>query len=187
MREIILLRHGEVDIKNDNNVSSNEFAKWIIDYNNADIKSDFLQKNDIQNVLNKTDILICSTLKRSLQSLEVFEKIPFESNALFNEAEIPYSTANFLRLKVRYWLIIYRILWFLGYEKNAQSYQKTKLRAKDAASHLIELSKNNERIVLIGHGIMNKLIQKELLLNKYLERKKTKNRHWDYAVLEFIK
>ena len=187
MKKIILLRHGEVDIQNYKNMSSIEFGEWIIEYNNADIKSDFLQKNDIKKLLNETDILICSTLRRSLLSLEIFKKMPFECNALFNEAEIPYSSFSFLRLKSKYWLIIYRILWFLGYAKNVESYKKTKIRAKEAAEHLIKLSKNNESVILVGHGIMNKFIQKELLLNKYLERKKTKNKNWDYSVFLFKK
>ena len=187
MKKIILLRHGEVDIKNYENMSSNEFSQWIIEYNNAEIKSDFLQKNDIKMLLNETDILICSTLSRSLQSLAIFKKIPFESNALFDEAEIPYSCSNFLRLKAKHWLVVYRILWFLGYSKNAESYKKTKIRAKVAAGRLIELSKNNKSVILLGHGIMNKLIEKELVLNKYVERKKTKNKNWDYSVFCFEK
>ena len=187
MKKIILLRHGEVDIQNYKNMSSIEFGEWIIEYNNSDIKSDFLQKNDIKKLLNETDILICSTLRRSLLSLETLKKIPFESNALFNEAEIPYSRSNFLRLKAIHWLVIYRILWFLGYSKNAESYKQTKIRAKEATGYLIKLSENNESVILVGHGIMNKLIQKELLLNKYLERKKTKNKNWDYSVFELKK
>jgi len=38
MQKIILLRHGEVNIKDYKNIPANQFGKWIIDYNNSDIK-----------------------------------------------------------------------------------------------------------------------------------------------------
>jgi len=184
MQKIILLRHGEVDIKDYKNISANQFRKWIIEYNNSDIKSEFSSKNEIQNLLNETDILICSNLKRSIQSIEIFDKIPFETNDIFNEAELPYSNWNLLKLNPKIWLIIFRILWLFGYSQNCESFKKTKQRAKNATEKLIELSKQNKPIILIGHGIINKLIQKELILQKWNETKKVKSNNWDYGVFE---
>ena len=79
MQKIILLRHGEVKIEDYKHISANQFGKWIVKYNNSDIKSEFSSKNEIKDILNKTDILICSSLKRSIQSIEIFNKIPFET------------------------------------------------------------------------------------------------------------
>mgnify|MGYP000462882870 CR=1 FL=1 len=33
MQKIVLLRHGEVDIKEYKNISANQFGEWIIEYN----------------------------------------------------------------------------------------------------------------------------------------------------------
>jgi exosome complex RNA-binding protein Csl4 len=65
MKKIILLRHGEVDIENDKNISANEFGQWIIEYNNSNIKPELSSKNEINNLLNKTDILICELKEKS--------------------------------------------------------------------------------------------------------------------------
>ncbi len=184
MQNIILLRHGKVDIKDYKNISANQFGRWIIEYNNSDIKSEFSSKNEIKNLLNEANILICSGLKRSIQSVEIFDKIPFETNDIFNEAELPHSNWNLLKLHPKVWLIFFRILWFFGYSQNCESYKETKQRAKEATKKLIELSKQNQTIILIGHGIMNKLIQKELILQQWNETKKVKNNNWDYGVFE---
>jgi broad specificity phosphatase PhoE len=184
MQKIILLRHGEVEIENSKYISASQFGQWIVKYNNADIKSEFSSKDEIKDLLNSTDILICSNLKRSSQSLEVFEKIPLEKNDIFNEAELPYSNWNLLKLNPQIWLIFFRILWLLGYSNNSESYKDAKQRAKSATEKLIELSTQNKTIILIGHGIMNKLIQKELVALKWIESKKLQNKNWCYGVFE---
>ena len=76
MQKIILLRHGEVEIENYKHISANQFGQWIVEYNNADIKSLISSKDEVKNLLDKADVLICSNLKRSVQSIEVFDKIP---------------------------------------------------------------------------------------------------------------
>lgn len=184
MKKIILLRHGEVDIKDYKNIPANQFKEWIIDYNNSDIKSVFSSKDEIKNLLNQTEVLICSNLKRSIQSVEIFDKIPFETNDIFDEAELPYLNWNLLKLNPKVWLIFFRILWFFGYSQNCESYKDTKQRAKKATEKLINLSNQNQTVILVGHGIMNKLIQKELILHNWNETKKARSNNWDYGVFE---
>jgi broad specificity phosphatase PhoE len=184
MKKIILLRHGEVDIENYQNISANQFWKWITKYNNSDVKSEFLSKNEVKNLLDKTDILICSKLKRSIQSIEIFDKVPFEINDIFNEAPLPFLNWKILKLNPKIWLVIFRLLWLFGYSRNSESFKETKQRAKNATKKLIELSSQNEIIILVGHGIMNKLIQKELILQKWTESKKLQNKNWCYGVFE---
>ena len=184
MQKIILLRHGEVDVKDYKNISANQFDKWIIEYNNSDIKSKFSSKNEIKNLFNETDILICSNLKRSIQSIEIFDKIPFETNDIFNEAQLPFSNWKLLKLSPKIWLVIFRLLWLFGYSRNSESFKETKQRAKNATEKLIELSTLNKTIILVGHGVMNKLIQKELISKRWNEVKKAKNDNWDYGIFE---
>jgi len=182
--KIILLRHGEVDIQNYKKIPASQFGKWVNEYNNSNIKSEFKSKNEIKILFNEADALICSNLKRSIQSVEIFNKIPFEINELFNEAELPYLNLNLLKLNPKVWLIIFRILWFFGYSKNCESFKMTKQRAKIATKNLIKFSKQNKTLILVGHGIMNKLIQKELILLNWNETKSMTNNNWSYGVFE---
>lgn len=184
MKRIILLRHGKVDISNYKSISSTEFGKWIVEYDNSNIKSSFLKKDEVREVLDDADILICSKLKRSTQSLGIFDKVAFETSDIFNEAQLPYFDSSLLKISPKVWLVFFRILWFFGYSGNCESLKKTKQRAFKAANRLMEVSNENKTVVLVGHGIMNKLIRKELLLKKYEENKKAGSDNWDYSVFE---
>lgn len=95
MQKIILLRHGEIDIENYKNISASQFEKWITEYNNSNIKPEFQSKNEMKNLLDKTDILICSNLKRSVQSLEVFDKMPFETNDILMKHSFHFQTGSY--------------------------------------------------------------------------------------------
>ena len=162
MKNIILLRHAKVAIKN-KIIYANELKDYIKQYNEANIIKDSNFKINTTN--HKNHILICSTLKRSIQTSQLFDQKLDFSNNLFNEAQLPYTNKKLFKLPINIWLIIFRTLWFLSYNKNSQSYSQTKKRAKEAANILIKKSKEND-IVLIGHGIMNILIKKELKKSK---------------------
>lgn len=186
MQKIVILRHGEVDIKNNEYITSKEFSDWIIQYNDSNIKTDFLEKEKIKYLFNKTDIFICSSLKRSIQSIELLNKKPYEINAIFNEAPLPDFNGKFLKLNPKIWLVLFRLLWLFGYSKNCESYSETKQRAKEAVIRLTDLSKQHKNVILIGHGVMNKLIQKELISNNWRETKKMGSKNWDYGIFELF-
>ena len=183
MSDITLLRHGTVDIKNYNSISANDFGDWIHEYNTSNIHSELPNKDEVFNILDSADIILCSKLKRSVDSILLFDKRATYINELFNEVELPYFSWNLIRLKPSTWLIIFRILWFLGYSKNVESYSKAKNRAKLATKMLIDLSRNGKSVTLMGHGLMNRLIIKELLASNYNKIRSTGSKNWSYSVL----
>jgi len=48
MQKIILLRHVVVDSKNYKIISANQFRKWVVEYNDSDIKPDFTSKSLVE-------------------------------------------------------------------------------------------------------------------------------------------
>ena len=179
------MRHGEVDLRRDKKISAQKFAKWMIDYDDANIKENFSSKDEIKKLFDITNILVCSKLKRSLQSIEVFNKKAYLCDEIFNEAPLPYLSWNFLKLNSKMWLVFLRILWLFSYSKNCKSIQETRKRAKKATQKLIKLSKDkNVPIILIGHGVFNKLIKKELLFLRWKEVKKSNSKNWDYGIFD---
>ena len=62
--------------------------------------------------------------------------------------------------------------------------KKQNKEQKKATEKLIELSNQDKTVILVGHAIMNKLIQKELILQKWNETKKVQTNNWDYGVFE---
>ena len=183
MKQIFIFRHGKVKIENNRKIYAYEFKEWIDRYNDSDIYLDKTINNN-KNIIDKSDIIICSSLKRSIQSANFFDNKQLEKDAIFNEAELPYTKFYMLKLKPITWLVIFRILWFLGYSKNCESYKNTKLRAKKASLKLINLSKEYDNIILFGHGIFNRLLVKEMLLNNWKIRKKLSNKNLCYGIIE---
>lgn len=183
MSTITLFRHACVDIKKYGKISACDFGLWIDEYNTSNIKESVQNRDTIFKILDEADIIFCSELKRSIESVNLFDKSATHINELFNEVELPYASWSFIRLKPSLWLIIFRILWFLGYSKNVESYHSAKKRAKLAAKMLIDLSNNDKNIILMGHGLMNKLIIKELLVCNYTKTRSSGNKNWSYSIL----
>ncbi len=186
MKFIILLRHGEVNIVQDKKIDAKEFREWVEKYNRQDIKKVFLKRSEIEKIMKSTDLIISSKLHRSIDSIKTFDKDIFCSDSLFDEVHIPCPTWKYIKLKPKSWLFILRVLWLFGYSKNCESYNKAKLRAKLATEKLINIYNNDKSVLLCGHGIMNRLIKKELLSKGFKILKNTKNTNWDYDILEHI-
>ena len=183
MKQVVLFRHGKVDIENNKKISAFDFKDWIKEYNNCDIVFDKTALKD-KEIVGNADIIICSNLKRSIQSAKIFNKEISISDDIFNEAEISYARWSMLKLSPNMWLIIFRILWFFGYSRNCESYKDTKQRAKKASLELVKLSKEHDKIILFGHGIFNRLILKEMISKGWKNTKKLESKNWGYGILE---
>ena len=180
---IILLRHGVVDIKEDKPLDSQEFKKWVLEYDSCSIKNEDYIKPDI---FALPQYIVCSSLKRTKETIEMFgEKVAY-SDALFNEAKIPTPEWRGLRLKPKVWLVMLRITWLFGYTKNCESYDQARQRAKKATIKLIELAQKHDNILLCGHGVFNRLIRKELLVENWKLIKKSTSKNLDYDCLEYV-
>ena len=106
-------------------------------------------------------------------------------DSVFNEAGLPTNDWCCVKLTSNLWLITLRILWFLGYSPNAESRKEASVRAKKAARLLNELSKKHEVLMLVGHGIFNRLLDKALLDIGWKVQKDPQSNYWSYAVYEF--
>ncbi|NQY93084.1 MAG: histidine phosphatase family protein [Campylobacteraceae bacterium] len=184
MSTITLLRHARVDIKEFDNITARDFGQWIDEYNTAGIKKEVPNQDTIFKLLDEADIILCSNLNRSIESVALFGKKPTYINELFNEVELPTASWKTIQLRASFWLVFFRILWFLGYSKNVESYRKAQIRAKEASEILFDFAKEGQSVVLVGHGLMNKLIVKELLGKNCIKLKSTGSNNWSYSILE---
>ena len=102
----------------------------------------------------------------------------------FIEADLPsYNVLN-LKFSENFWLILFRVLWFIGYSPNTESYSAVKLRAKKCSDKLIETAEKNESVIFVGHGILNRLISKELRSRGWQGPAKNSNKYWQFAIYE---
>ncbi|NOY72560.1 MAG: histidine phosphatase family protein [Gammaproteobacteria bacterium] len=188
--KIVIQRHGEPDIGEWGKIPSSKMEKWITCYNKSGIIIDNKPCSESL-ALAKNSFIVCSTLERSRHSVKLLEIEEFMSDASFCEAELPVVKIPLLKMAPHAWSIIFRVFWFLGLSKNVESKKEITSRVKVACKILENLAEQHNNIFLIGHGIMNRLIAKELLQRGWdgedapNGKKYQGYRYWEYSV--FIK
>ena len=177
--EIILLRHGEPELELKGSVSARKFKMLVKEYIQTGIKDSPPDK--LKNTFS-SHYVVCSELRRSRQSAEKlgFKKIHISSD-LFDETEIPHYDNSYFKLPVGIWLIYYRLIWLLGFNNNGESYSLAKKRAIKAVEKLIALAEENENLIIIGHGLMNRLIAKQLITEGWRGAVSPGKKYWEYG------
>lgn len=161
--EIFLLRHGKPDIPPLDGVSPLTFGCWIQAYNAAGLDQQEIASQQALNNAAQCRVIVCSALKRSLESARALEaeKIIL-SDPVFNEAGLPFGKRSWPKLSPQLWAIYYRILWLIGYFSGSESYEQTKIRAKTATRQLHDLALKHKSVLLVGHGVFNRMLAREL-------------------------
>lgn len=180
--KIILLRHGRPDFDIPKWMTSREIANAIRHYDMAGIATNSLPPQKAIDMANGVNALVCSHLLRSLQSAQKLTSHPIDlSDTLFREASLPSNNGSFLKLPPMAWFTIFRILWLLGYTKKGESISVTRQRAKQASKKLVEIAQLHQQVLLVGHGVFNQLIAKELHKAGWKASKKSPRKHWQYT------
>jgi len=188
--KIVIQRHGKPDIGKWGKIPSSEMIQWINCYNESGVTID--NKPCSESLAHaKNSFVVCSTLERSMHSVELLKVDEFVADASFCEAELPVVNVPLLKMAPHSWSIMFRIFWFLGLSKNVESKMEISSRVKLACTTLETLAEEHKNILLIGHGIMNRLIAKELLERGWGGEKAPNGKkyhgysYWEYSV--FIK
>ena len=118
--------------------------------------------SDVDNSFTK-HFLISSTLKRAVHSAEIYTgRKPDMQLSILNEMDIPRYKLPF-KLNAWAWVYLNRVLWMLGVRGRFESYREARKRSFVAANKLIELVRNENRVVVFGHGYMNYHLRKVLI------------------------
>ena len=178
--EIILLRHGKPGIELNGKIRPVDFKQLVSAYAESGIQDNppFHLKDRFN-----SHYVVCSHLQRSMHSANKlgFDEIHI-SDKLFAETDIPYFEKRAIKLPVIGWLIIFRIMWLFGFHKNGEPFSRAKIRAKQAALKLIELAEENEKVILIGHGVMNRLIARQLRLKNWQGPGSPGRKYWEFGI-----
>ncbi len=181
--KIILLRHGKPVIPNLDPLSASEFNEWVGLYNLSGLCPTSAPTAEAVTQARNCEVVVCSELPRSIESALALgiKQITF-SDPQFNEAGLPIPKWNGLKLSPSVWAVFFRVLWLLGYSKNAESYKQAKARASNAASKLIAFAEVNESVLFVGHGVYNRLVANALRSKGWNGPKAPGNKHWSLGV-----
>jgi broad specificity phosphatase PhoE len=183
VKQITFIRHAKVDMDSGKPIYAKELLAWEEAYNSAPIITDPLPEDALVGGIKRADYVVSSRLRRAIDSLELLEIEIDEKNRLFNEAAIPALGGRLFKLKPAHWLALFRLLSLIGVGRWARTLRETKADARKAAERLSELSAQHDHIVLMGHGVMNWLIRKELKREGWGSEGREVHGNWGSTVL----
>lgn len=181
--KIILVRHGKPKMPPASFIKASEFGQWIRAYDMSVLDEQQGIPEALCSLMSDCQTVVCSDLPRSIASAQLLGQQVRQQDAVFREAELPYFCLSVIRLPVDVWLVLFRLLWLFGFSKHGESYRESKIRAYQAAQLLQQLAIRHGSVVLVGHGVMNRLIRKALIHDGWQCSAITGKAYWSYMEL----
>ena len=147
---IYFLRHFKVKDSSSSWLNSNEFDKWVKDYDTFE-----LEYSDI--VLSKNiDKIYVSSQNRAIKSAD-FLNLNYKINDLLVEVPIKSFIYTKFKLPKWLWLFVGRLAWFFNLKQ-----LETKEETNERIENFIQNLDMNSNILIISHGFFMILLLKKL-------------------------
>lgn len=180
--EIILMRHGKPAFTGSAKVTSREMSNWITEYDLSDTGEDIPPESS-KSLACSASRIISSPLPRALSSLKALGLEPDVIDEVFREADLPVFYMPGFRLSPAMWAAFFRVMWLCGISRNVERVRRAKKRAVQATNILIAFAKRTDgSVLLMGHGVMNRLIVRELRSSGFKEYCCQGNGYWNATI-----
>ncbi|WPD23157.1 MAG: histidine phosphatase family protein [Candidatus Electrothrix scaldis] len=186
--EIAILRHGMPEPISEKPITASDFIDWIRRYNESGLSKTSHPSQAASAYAQACNVIVSSTLPRSIDSAKTLdaEKLII-SDKQFIEAGLPSANWRLLKMSPNIWAMIFRVLWLLGYANNSESLNEAKQRASQAADTLIQLAREQQKVLFVGHGIFNRLLAKELRNRDWSGPRSPGSTHWSFGVYKQLR
>lgn len=174
------MRHGKPCLNGRSKVSPCEMTSWIEQYNQAGIGDD-RPPDANRKLASRASGIFTSSAPRALASVRALGYKPDVIDAMFCEAELPVMNWRWPALSPFYWSFIFRLAWLCGYSRNVEPKEKAGQRAKIAANRLISHAESGS-VLLLGHGMFNHLIAKQLKQQGWTKESEQGYGYWCAAI-----
>lgn len=174
--QITFMRHGKPLLAKAGWLAPFEMAQWIAQYNRSEVASTGIPAASVAAV-KAASVIVASSAPRALSSVQALGYAATAVDPIYSEAELPFALWRFPKLPLQLWAAVFRLLWLSGYARGADTLQATRARAKAAAGQLVCAARVGP-VLLVGHGIMNRLIAKELLDSGWVGHTRHANKYW---------
>ena len=162
--QIYLIRHAKPNLKKRFLSSAEQAQDYIENYNKAPIHK--VDSTKVRINLKESHQIYCSSLPRSQETaLALFGNTHLiVADSVFREFELKIVRANsVVKLPLDLWKGISRLSWLLGFNhKGIESHKEAMIRVVLSADNLEKLANHEETAILVGHGMINAAITKEL-------------------------
>ncbi|KAA3436658.1 histidine phosphatase family protein [Rufibacter hautae] len=162
-QHIYLIRHARPLISRKGFFSKAQAQQYITDYNQAEVEKIIQRSEHLP--LDRIKRVFCSTLPRAkATALMLFgPEVELIEDATFKEFESRIWGLPLGKFPLKWWQVTSRILWLLGLnQKDIESFKQAKMRAAQAADHLVREAESNGIAVLVAHGFLNEFIKRAL-------------------------
>jgi broad specificity phosphatase PhoE len=162
-------------------------ADWVKLYNTNELDRSVKPTVETIAIAKTAGVIMCSDLPRSIESAQVLGvQAPTIIDPNFQEAGLPIGDWNYPKLSVRLWAIIFRVFWLFGYSNRSESLNQTKKRASLAAQKLVQLAEQHDVVLFVGHGIINRLIAKEIRNLGWDGPKVPNQENWGFGIYKKV-
>jgi broad specificity phosphatase PhoE len=181
-QRIILMRHGRPLLQHARLVTPAGLRGWIDAYDRAQVDQGGVPRKVLA-LARGADLVVSSSAARALSSLRALGLDPDVVDGVFREADLPAGRWPAPLLPVQLWAACFRLRWLMGYHDGGESFAAARLRARDGAARLAALAESGS-VLLMGHGLMNRLIARELAACGWQGRRAGPRGYWSSAVYE---
>lgn len=180
--EIVLGRHGRSVLDQSKWIAPRKLAQWIAAFNDGGIlRGQIPQSTSL--AAARCKVIVSSPLRRSYQSAQLIASSQLlVTEDLISEAGMPHPDWLFPALPITVWLAIFRVAWYCGYSRNAESMSDASMRAAVAADRLVDLARQHDSVFVVGHGIMTTLIANRLVQLGWSGSRRPANRYWGHCI-----
>ena len=179
------MRHGKPAFTGGKKVTSEAMASWIKHYDLADIGSDSPSEAS-RKLAAKALVVFSSPLPRAISSLAALNLTPKKVVEVFREAELPVYLIPVVKLSPFSWVLFFRLLWLCGMSHKAESLALAKGRARQGADLLEKYARERSGpVLMMGHGIINRLIAQQLIARGWTARARAGKGYWGADVFQF--
>ncbi|WP_210466102.1 histidine phosphatase family protein [Rufibacter roseolus] len=160
---IYLIRHARPIISRKGFFSKAQAQQYISDYNLAEVEKVIERSEHLP--MDRIKRVFCSTLPRAKATACMLfgPEVELIEDARFREFENRIWGLPLGKFPLKWWQVTSRILWLLGLnQKDIESFKKAKIRATQAADHLVREAEVHGLAVLVAHGFLNEFIKRAL-------------------------
>ena len=187
--KIVIMRHGQplIDLESmkKNKISPDLLGEIVNEYELGEINRSITPPEGSLKIGKSCNHVISSDLPRAIDSIAMLGlESKNTSHQCFRESGLPYLAWQKPKLSFFTWAIIFRVAWLFGFSNNGESIKKAKGRAVIGAAKLHKLAHENDSVFLLGHGIINRLLAKQLKTLGWKKVENTGEKYWSYTVYE---
>ncbi|TKG94738.1 hypothetical protein EYV94_12405 [Puteibacter caeruleilacunae] len=172
--QVYLVRHAKPNVNKPFIATPKSTQRFLDNYDRFDIIP--FDPQMVKVSIDTSHVIYCSTLHRSIQTAETIFSNTHEVQSFDVFREFQNKAVNapaFLPLPIDIWRGLSRGSWMLGLNHGGiESFKEARKRSKAAAAILAKTAELQRTSVLVGHGMLNGYISKELQRQGWVEIRK---------------